>query len=265
MGKDRDAIKTVARQLLRDDIPSSGESPDIKPDVLDIHIDHVLVEISQRKPYEVKETVTACNRTGAATSTSANHLVDATNAHFVAGDVGKTVYNSTDKTTAKVTAYNSASDLTLDTDIMTSGETYYLYHYQGTSGRDFNKSNIENLIKIEKAEYLTRQEPPQFRNVTVFGDVVTIDSPAEPSDGDEVFLYCHKTHQLTKTASTLSPDLERVLIQGIVAYAALAWLNEMRAQIVPTSITWYERWANNHYVIYQRGLQAITAAKVWEF
>jgi len=80
-------------------------------------------------------------KSGEATATTANHLIDATNAQFEAGDVGKIVYNYTDGTTANVTQYNSASDLTLDADIMADGESYYLYGtahaqvYIGTDGK----------------------------------------------------------------------------------------------------------------------------------
>lgn len=62
-----------------------------------------------------------------ATSTSAFHLVDTT-APFVAGDVGKTVWNITDSTYATITVFNSASDVTIDVDIMTNGESYRVYN-----------------------------------------------------------------------------------------------------------------------------------------
>jgi len=65
-------------------------------------------------------------RSSTATATTANHLID-TNGQFTAKDVGKTIYNSTDKTTAKITAYTSSSDVTLDTDIMVNGENYEIY------------------------------------------------------------------------------------------------------------------------------------------
>lgn len=65
-------------------------------------------------------------RTGTATSTLANHLVD-TGATFGTSDVGAKVWNTTDNTYAIVTARNSATDVTLDTDIMVIGETYTMY------------------------------------------------------------------------------------------------------------------------------------------
>jgi hypothetical protein len=195
MGKDRDAIKTIARQLLQDDIPSSGENPDIKPDVLDIHIDLTLSEVSEVSPYIARETVVS----------------------------------------------------------------------DGT--RDISLSTIANLIgdKVEKVEYPVGSDPPDYiHDFTIFGTTLRLNRDT-PTLGQNIYLYCYKVHTLTKAASTLTADLERVLTQGIVAYAALTWLNKMRAQIVPSSARWYHDWANNHYVIYQNGLRRIAPAKVWEF
>jgi len=196
MAKDRDAIKTIARRLLHDDIPTSGESPDIQPDVLDIHIDQSLVEISGACPYEYRETV--------------------------------------------------VSDGTIEIDL----------------------SSIEDLVgdKVEKVEYPTGNNPPDYiHNFSIFGNTLTLQTGSAPTSGGNIYLYCHKVHQLTKAKSTLTPELERVLVEGIVAYAALAWLNQMRAHIVPASSRWYENWANNHYLIYQKSLTDITPQKAREF
>jgi len=264
MEKTLSAIRQTARQILKDEFVS-GTDYDFKDDELDIHINEARVEISQRRPYEVKETLYASNKSGEATATTASHLIDTVNAQFVAGDVGKTVYNSTDKTTAKVTAYTSESDITLDTDIMASGESYHIYHYGGTSGKDLNTSSITGLMQVEKAEYKTRQTPQNFRNVRVFGDILTLDIDFTPTDGDEVFLYCYKVHTLTDSSSTLKPDLEAVLVKGAVAKAAQSWLNKMRDQIVPASAKWYHEWANSHLILYRNSLDSITPAKGWKY
>lgn len=62
---------------------------------------------------------------GTATSTSANKLVNSA-ASFDSSVLNKTVYNSTDETWAKVTAVDSATQLSLSTNIMTSGESYVI-------------------------------------------------------------------------------------------------------------------------------------------
>jgi len=60
---------------------------------------------------------------GTATATSAGKLVDS-GADFSEAAIGDLVRNTTDGTTALVTALTSATQLTLDTDIFTSGEGY---------------------------------------------------------------------------------------------------------------------------------------------
>jgi len=186
--KNRSAIQATARQLLRDEF----QDYDFAPDELDIHINEVLVEISQHRPYEVKETV--------------------------------------------------ESDGTKEVDI----------------------SEIEDLLEVGKVEYPTGSDPPSFEKFSIFGDTLRIEDTT-PTSGKDVYLYCHKVHQLTESVSTLSPDLEKVLIEGVVAKAAMAWLNKMRNQIVPSTVRWYHDWATQQFAIYQMSLNRITRPKVWEF
>jgi len=199
-----------------------------------------------------KTTATIIAYAGAATATTADHLIDTTKNQFVASDVGKVVHNTTDGTTAIITNYNSPSDLTLDTDIMTSGETYEIhspsdvlldtdimtsgetyeiYCAGGTSQTDVDTSSITDLVEVEDVEYPTRQPSKELRNFEQFGDVLTIDYEGSVTDGDEVFLYCGKLHELTEDVSTLRPPLERLLVDGTVAYAAIAWVNSYRRQV----------------------------------
>ena len=62
---------------------------------------------------------------GSGTSTTSNKLVDS-NAAFATSVVGQTVYNITDKTSAMVTARDSATTLSIDANIMASGESYII-------------------------------------------------------------------------------------------------------------------------------------------
>jgi hypothetical protein len=77
--------------------------------------------------YDVQGELDVTRKTGTATATSANHLVDTTANQFVAGDVGRKIWNTTDSTFAVITGYNSVSDVTIDTNIMANGEAYVLY------------------------------------------------------------------------------------------------------------------------------------------
>lgn len=188
MAKTLSAIRATTRQMLRDEFKTAGT--DFADDELDIHINEVLVEISQRRPYEVKETV--------------------------------------------------ESDGTKEVDI----------------------SSIDGLIgeKVVKAEYPTGSD----QKFSIFGNTLSL-FDTTPTSGANVYLYCHKVHQLTESSSTLSSDLETVLVKGVVVMAATAWLNKMRSQIVPQSYRWYQAWVDRQYIKYQNSLRDITPSKVWEF
>lgn len=64
---------------------------------------------------------------GTASATTTNKLVDASAAFTTLIAVGDVVENTTDNTTAKITAIDSANQVTLDNDIMASGEIYRIY------------------------------------------------------------------------------------------------------------------------------------------
>ena len=192
MAENRKTIRTIIRQMLRDELQESVDA-EFAEDELDLHINEVLVEISQRRPYEVRETVLS------------------------------------------------------------------------VGSKEVSISSITNLLDVEKAEYPTGSDPPDYRDVSVFGDTLRIEIDSVPASGQNIYLYCHKVHQLTESSSTLKPDLEKVLVEGVVAKAALAWLSKMRSQIVPSTMRWYHDWAREHFAIYQNGLNSITRRKVWEF
>ena len=64
---------------------------------------------------------------GAATSTTANKLVDSTQNFNTTAQVGSFIKNTTDGTTASVTAIDSDTTLSISSDIMASGENYILF------------------------------------------------------------------------------------------------------------------------------------------
>lgn len=99
------------------------------------------------------------------------------------------------------------------------------------NSKELDISSIENLLEVEKIEFRTGQDPLDYRNCSVFGNILTMDIDFNPSASEDVYLYCHKVHQLTETSSTLSPQLEKVLIDGAVAKAASNWSNQIRKQI----------------------------------
>jgi len=134
---------------------------------------------------------------------------------------------------------------------------------------EIDLSDIEDLIgdKVEKVEYPTGSEPPDYiYDFSIFGNTLTLNTRSAPTLGENIYLYCHKVHTLTESASTLTSDLEKVLVDGAIALTARSWLGgEMRKQIIPNTMKWYHAWANEHYTIYQKGLDSITPVKAWEY
>jgi len=69
-----------------------------------------------------------------ADGTTANKLVDSTQAFTTTVKVGAIVHNTTDGTIATVTAVDSNTQLSLSADIMASGEDYTIYASPETNG-----------------------------------------------------------------------------------------------------------------------------------
>jgi len=149
------AIRNIVRQFLRDEF-ISGSAFKWEDDELDLYIAHTLGEISECRPYEVKETLTTTD-----------------------------------------------------------------------GSRELDISSIEDLVdkideRKDKLEYKTGSYPRNYRNlIEIDADTIEIDTTLTPGDAEDVYLYCRKLHQLTESSSTLSPQIETVLVLGTVAYAAI--------------------------------------------
>jgi len=95
---------------------------------------------------------------GTTTSTNANKLVDS-EANFVTADiaVGDFVLNTTDCTEAKVTSVDSTTQLTLDADIMVSGEAYNI-------GTNLTRVDIQTMKSIVTKKLIMIPRPQSSAN-----------------------------------------------------------------------------------------------------
>jgi len=151
-------VRTIIRQFLNDEFVEGSEQ-DFTDDELDLYIDDVRTEISERIPYEVKEELTTA------------------------------------------------------------------------ASRDLDISTIEDLIEVDRVEFPIDNDPRDFRNISVFGTTLTIDIDTKPTADEDIYLFCHKVHQLTEVVNTLSPQLQRLLVAGVVAKASLGWVNKIKDQV----------------------------------
>ena len=83
-------------------------------------------------------------------------------------------------------------------------------------------TEYESLISVVKAEYEVDQDPQQFRNVSRFGDSLTINISNAPAPGDHIHLYCNLLHTLDESTSTLNPIQENLLVLGASGKAAIS-------------------------------------------
>jgi len=151
MANNLDGIRTLVRQLLRDEF-DPDRTMEWQSDELDQYIYECLLDISEARPYEVKEKI----------SLTVNSV-------------------------------------------------------------EYDVSTIEDLMAVVAAEYPADTTPNRdIRNVTRWGNTVRINTTRRPSGTETAYLYCEKIHSLTESASTLTPELERLLVIGVAAKAARA-------------------------------------------
>ena len=159
------AIRDKVESNLRDTGNVNFSTTELDEEIVD-----ALFEVSQFFPHERMETYTIESRVGTASSTSSGNLVDATKSQFVAGDVGKVVFNSRDKTWAEIVTFTSTTTVALSKDIMASGETYEIYNNECTSKFQINISDVTDYLGINKLEYPKGTK----RNYDIDGTILTV-------------------------------------------------------------------------------------------
>ncbi len=188
--------------------------------IVTVQLADAIREVSDYEPRIVQYTYELESRTGDATSTLSTWLVDTAAQFIVANDVGKVIYNTTDRTWAKVISNgaNSTTQLNLSKDIMASGEGYEMFNEECWENRQIYIGDITDYIGpdhgVMAVEYKTLKRPRQFRNFEVEGDILTLDidfDPPDSADSDaniEVYVWIQRRHQVTQqTITTLYVDL----------------------------------------------------------
>ena len=116
-----------------------------------------------------KDKIADVVEVGTTTSTTTNKLIDSVKLFTETIEAGDLVYNTTDNTIAIVSSVDSDTTLTLDTDIMVSGEGYKI----------FSKTSAS----IEVAELIRDYFKTEYYNLAVDGIWVDIDVTAQITSG----------------------------------------------------------------------------------
>ena len=152
---------------------------------IDQHLKKAFRELSKHRPYKAFEIYFIESRTGTATSTSSGNLVDATNDQFVAEDVGKIVYNTTDRTWAEIDGFTDAETVSLTHDIMAADEEYRIYNPECFSNREIYLGDEANFFGVNgnEAEFRTQRWPRELVDVHILRrNVAELDFDFTPED-----------------------------------------------------------------------------------
>lgn len=188
--------------------------------VVGANLEKALKEISAHHPYIIRESYRFETRYGTAGSTVANALSDSANAQFGSGDVGKEVFNLTDRTWAKIIGFTSTAQVSLSKDIMAINEQYEIYNEDCHNHRQLNLKNVTDYIGsqhgIEKVVYPVETYPEKKRQFRLEGNdenMLTIELDSKPPNSKEpeadveLFVFFNtrqRVSQLTDLAGALS-------------------------------------------------------------
>jgi len=127
--------------------------------------------------------------------------------------------------------------------------------------------NVEDLISVVKAEYEGDQDPEQFRNVSRFGDIVTLKIESAPTSGDDIYLYCNLVHTLDETSSTLNRLQESLLVKGVTGQLAISkskkYIDMINIGGTSTPTQLYN-WGSSRLAEYNAGKKRLARVRVYE-
>lgn len=232
------AVRETVQQVLRDEF-QNGITPDFSPDEIDIHIGLCVEEISQHSPNIVREVLTTIADSKELDISSIDNLIAIDRAEYPTGEDPKSYHNviridnetveiDTDSTpiagasgtlTGIVTFLSGSTAVTGLATLFTS-ELEAGYHIRKSTGTRWYR-----IASITDATHLVLAEVCRAGDTGV--DVISVTQYCY----ETVYLYCDKLHELTESSSTLKAGEEKVLIDGSIAYTALAWIGSIRGHI----------------------------------
>lgn len=235
MAKNLTAIVKEVRQFLRDEVSTETES--FTTDELQQHIKETLVEISQAVPYIRTEVLPTMDESRVLDISSITDLLEIEKLEYKVGKNPRAyrgfikIDDETIEIDTTITPDAGTSSTLTGTVTFTSGSAAVT-----GSGTAFS-TELATTYLIKKSGG-TRW----YRILSITSDTALVlgeashDNGADTEDATQycsepVILYCKKVHTLTDIASSLTPQLERLLVEGTTAHAATAWINKIRIEI----------------------------------
>lgn len=233
------SFRQTVRQILRDEFTGDTTDQDWANDEIEVHIQQTLEEISQVSPNIVREVLTTIEDSAELDISSIENLLWVEKAEYPTGESPKSYRNikKLDNETIEIDVAtppdeDGGSGTLTGTITFTNGSTAVT-----GSGTDFD-GELEAGYHIKKSTGTRWYRIASITDDTnlVLAEVCRETTGADSEDATQycyetVYLYCAKLHELDDDSSTLNAAEEKVLIDGSVAYSALAWVNTIRTHI----------------------------------
>lgn len=163
-------IEALCLQMLQDTAGGIYTSTET-----DYWIEDALKEFSMYVPHIVDVIFKIESRTGTASATASYTLTDTTKSQFLSTDDTdeKVIHNTKDNTWATATDSTASTTeiITLNADIMASGESYAIYHKRCQNEKQIYIGDMPTYLWVDSVEYPRGTR----RNFKVYDDVVEID------------------------------------------------------------------------------------------
>jgi hypothetical protein len=222
------AIRANIRQSLRDEF---GDSDDYvwADDELDIYIGSCLVKLSKTRPYMVKEVLTTIANSKVLDISDIEDLLWIDKAEYPTGNDPRNFRNVIELDAEQIeidtTITPSAGGSGVLTGIVTFTSGSAAITGSGTAfstelevGYHIKKSTVTRWYRVYSIESDTALTLAEACLETTGAD----EDGATQYCYETVYLYCAKLHTLTESSSTLNPQMEEALIQGVCGTAAVA-------------------------------------------
>jgi hypothetical protein len=270
------AIRQTVRQILRDEFDvDNAANMEWQDDEIDVYIQETLREISRRRPRIIKEVKTTIANSLIIDYSDIEDLLWIDKAEYPTDGTGSyRNVNILDDTQLELdttlTPIAGGSGTLTGTVTFTSGSAAVT-----GSGTDFDGElkagyHTKKAVSGSSDRWYRIDSITDDTNLILAEPVVSDDNGADTEDAtyycyETVYLWCAKLHTLTEDTSTLTPQMEEILVKGVVGKAAISRGRSLVNKVnvgggrTPGDMT---AWGLNQLALYKTGLTEITKARV---
>jgi hypothetical protein len=264
-------IRAEVRQFLKDEFVSSSVDFTWGAEELDRHIEKVVGEISRVDPTIVTEVKLTYDGSKILDISGISDLMWISKCEYPIGNDPRTFKNISWVDSETIEIDTSLSPEAGESGTLTGTVTFTSGSTAVTgSGTDFDGELAENyhIRKSGGTRWYRVQSVTDDTNLVLAEPVKAEDTGADTEDStpyynDEVaYLFCAKPHTLSDTKSTLKPQQELLLVEGVLAYAAISKAREYinTQNISNRALSEMLTWGQNKLILYKQELASLASS-----